>query len=303
MAAVVLNARTAYYNFLLSAQLLIVGQDALRQTVIHLNQAQALFEAGKQAQIAVTKARVDVANAEVDLIKAKNTCSLAKVQMDVAAGIQLSEPLVLTDSLSGMEDSLSLSLTDAIKKAIEQSPEIGSSRKNMEAQRLLLKATQAAYLPSLNANGGLGWNAASSTSIEGSDFNGKPNWNIGASLSTPIFDGGAIRASVKKAEAAIGKAEAQLDALSQSTVQRVHQYFLQEKEAKQQMGATKTLIEQADEGLRMSQERFRAGLATSIEIMDAEVTLANAKKSNAQARYDYHVAHANLVSAMGSLNE
>jgi outer membrane protein len=293
-ASTVVNARSAYFNYLLAMQVVVVNEEALKQAHAHLDQAQALFDAGKQAHIAVIKARVDVANAEVNFIHAKNALQLAKVQLDVVAGTLLPEPLLLTDSLSCGEDSISLQ--DALERAIRERPEIRSLRENVEAAWLLVKAVQAAYLPSINASGGLSWN----NNLIGRTVSvGKPSWNVGAAASIPIFTGGDLQASVKKAEASLGKAEAQLDELTQAVNQKVRQYFIQEKEAVQRISATKTLIEQADESLRMSQERFRAGVATSIEIIDAEVTLTNAKISNAQAQSDYHVAHANLLSAIG----
>ena len=301
MAAVILLARTAYFNYLLSIQLLRVNEDALKQANIHYDQAKALFDVGKQAQIAVINARVDVANGEVNLIHAKNALKLAKVQMDLVAGMTLSEPMALIDSLNTFEDSIGIN--EAQTLALHERPEIRSSKARVEAARLQIKAARAAYLPSLNATGNLGWEAQDNSSIRGSDFNGSPDWGIGAALSVPIFEGGAVRASMKQADAALKQSEASLDATTQNVAQQVQQYFLQEKEAKERIGATGVLLEQADENLRMSQERYRAGVATSIEITDAEVTLANARISNAQAQYDYHVAHANLLSAIGNLHK
>ncbi len=301
MASVILLARSAYYNYLLSLQLLNVNEDALKQASVHLDQAKTLFDVGKQAQIEVTKARVDVANAEVNLIHARNSLKLAKVQMDLVAGMPLAEPMVLTDSLGALEDSIGMS--EALKQAMQLRPEILSSKTRMEAARLQLKSARAAYLPSLSATGSLGWDAQDNASITGSDFNSSPNWSIGAALSVPIYQGGAIGASVKQADAALKQAQASLDATTQNVAQQVQQYFLQEKEALQRIDATGVLIEQADESLKMSQERYRAGVATSIEITDAEVTLANARISNAQALFDYHAAHANLLLTIGGLHE
>jgi outer membrane protein len=301
MASVILLARSAYFNYLLSLQLLNVNEDALKQANEHLDQAKTLFDVGKQARIEVTKARVDVANAGVNLIHAKNSLKLAKVQMDLVAGMPLGEPMVLIDSLSAFEDSIGMS--EALKQAMQLRPEILSSQARMEAARLQLKSARAAYLPSLSATGSLGWDAQDNAAITGSDFNGSPNWSIGAALSVPIYQGGAIGASVNQADAAFKQAQASLDATTQNVAQQVQQYFLQGKEALQRIDATGVLIEQADESLKMSQERYRAGVATSIEITDAEVTLANARISNAQALFDYHIAHANLLLAIGGLHE
>lgn len=67
------------------------------------------------------------------------------------------------------------------------------------------------------------------------------------------------------------------------------------------MEATVKLVEQAQLGLQLSEERYKAGMATSVEITDAEVTLLNAAISRAQAWSDYRMAHARLLRAMGVL--
>ena len=63
--------------------------------------------------------------------------------------------------------------------------------------------------------------------------------------------------------------------------------------------AAEKLIAEATEGLVMSQERYRFGAATFIEVTDAEVALVNARISHAQALYEYRIAHAKLVQAIG----
>jgi outer membrane protein len=301
MASLILSAKTAYFNYLLSQQLLAVNQDAMKQANLHFDQATILFKVGKTAQIEVTKARVDVANAEVNIIHAKNTVDLAKVQMDVVVGAPLKDPLVLIDTLGALEDSLTLD--EALTTALQKRPEINSWRTDVESAKLSLKAARAAYLPSLSASGNVGWGSGDYGSIHGPDFSNAPNWSVGVGLSVPIYNGGALHASVEQADATLQQSLAQLEAKQLAVSQEVKQYFLKEKEAQQRIGATKTLIEQAQESLKLSQERFRAGVAFSIEITDAEVTLASARASNVQALFDYHIAHANLLLAIGSLNE
>jgi outer membrane protein TolC len=299
-ATLIVSARTAYYNYLLTQRLLVVNEDALKQANVHFNQASILFKVGKQAQIEVTKSRVDVANAEVGVIHAKNAVDLARVQMEVVAGALLPDPLTLTDSLTAVEDSVALN--EAIAGALKKRPEINSLQADVAAAQLQSKAARASYLPALTAKGSASWGASDGASVAAPDFSNTPNWSIGAGLSVPIYQGGRIGASVKQADAGLMQAQAQLDALKLIVTQQVRQYFLQEKEALQRIAATRTLIEQARESLTLSQERFRAGVAFSIEITDAELTLANARASNAQAHYDYHVAHTNLLQASGDLD-
>jgi TolC family type I secretion outer membrane protein len=301
IATIILNAKTAYFNYLLSLQLLIVNEDALKQAGVHLTQAQTLFDVGKQAKIVVTNASVDVANAQVGVIHARNAVKLAKVQLETVAAMKIAEPIVFTDSLNVVEDSITE--TNVEKRALESRPEILSAKANLEAQELKLKAEKASFLPSLNANAGLGWNAQDNASITGPDWNTFPTWSIGASLSFPIYDGGAIRAAIAGAQATVMQSKAQLDALTLTVTQQVQQYYLQEVDAHERIVATGLVIVQAEENLQLTQERYKAGLGTSVDLTDAEQTLSKARSDHVQALYDYRVAYANLLLAIGDLGE
>jgi outer membrane protein len=296
----VLNARNAYFNYLLAEQLLTVNEDALKQTQAHYDQAKILFEVGKQAKIAVIKAAVDVANAQVNMIHAQNTLKLARVQLETAAGISIKDPLVLTDSLGDFEDSISMN--NALTQALQKRPELLASKARLEAVRLQLKSARAAYFPSINASGGYDWRNSSTSTLPAPDWN-NPGWNIGAALSIPLFQGGALHAGVRQAEAALQQATASFDATTLSVTQEVQQDVLQEIEARERISATAVLVEQSAESLRLSQERYRSGIATSLEITDAELTLANARSSHVQAQFDCRVAHAKLLLSIGELHE
>jgi outer membrane protein len=292
LQTVVLNASIAYFNYLLAQMLSTVAQEALGQATAHLEQAKVLFETGKQARFTVSKAEVDVANAAVGVITAKNGLKLAKVQMDVAAGTTLPEPVLLSDSLDVREQDMARE--EAISRAMEGRPELAALRDRCEAAKLQLTSAKAALLPDLNANASSGYRRTDVT-----DWTW--NYGVGVTLSASLYEGGALVASVKSASAAYDQAKAQLDLQKQAAASEVEQYYYQKTEALERISATKKLIDQAAEGLDLSQQRFSAGAAPSLEVNDAEATLASAKSSHAQALFDYRTAHAKLVAALGGL--
>lgn len=259
-----------------------------------------LTEVGKQTQLTVIQARVDMANAEVSELTAENGVNLARVQLETAAGMMFSEPIVLTDSLAGTEDSIALK--DALAAATVSRPDILSATRSLEAARLQLTAARASYLPQLNASGGYSWNGTSVNGTPLSD-NTQLGWNVGLALSVPLYEGGAIQASVRQAEASVKQAEATLEQTVLNASQNVEQQFYAEDQACRQIRATRVVIDESTEALRLAEERYRAGLALGIEITDAEQTLAAAQSSHAQAEYNYRVGHVNLLNAMGVLHE
>jgi outer membrane protein TolC len=289
---VALNAKTAYFNYLLSRMLYAVAQEALSQTQAHLAQANILFETGKQAKYTVKTAEVDVANASVNLITAKNGVKLAKVQMEVASGYALGDSLLLTDSLVAPEADITRE--QALKGAIDARPQLASLRARLEAAKLQLTSAKTALLPDLNASGGVGYG---SRSADASSW--QQDWNVGVNLSVPIFQGGALVASIEAAKASVDGAQATLESNIQSIKSEIDQDYYGKMEASERIAATQKLIESSQDALTLAQERFIAGAAASLEVSDAELTLANAKSSHAQALFDYRTAHAKLLAAMG----
>jgi outer membrane protein len=289
---VILGARTAYYNYLLSQMQYAVAQEALGQAQAHLDEAKILFQTGKQAQYTVTEAEVNFANASVTLITTKNGVKLAKVQMDVAAGVTLKEPVVCSDSLDKEEPDITKD--QAIAQAMDSLPLLRAARARLEAAKLQLASTKSALLPDLNASGSVG--------LRRSDVvDWQNNWSVGVSLSASLYEGGALVAAVDQSRAAVDQNSAQLDASLQSVRSDVEQHYYEKMDAAERIAATQKLIVQAQDGLRLSQERFAAGAAASLEVTDAEIAVANAKSSHAQALFDYRTAHAKLLASIGAL--
>jgi outer membrane protein len=288
---VILNARAAYFNYLLSQMLYEVAKEALSQAQAHLDQATILFETGKQARYTVTKAEVDVANASVSVITAKNGLKLARVQMEVAAGTTLCDAVTLTDSLNVAEPDISRE--QALSRALESRPQLAALRARLEAAKLQLTSAKSSLFPDLNASAGMGYRSA-----DASDW--RQNWNVGLNLSVSIFQGGALVAAIEGAKAGVDQVAAQLDANIQSVIAEIEQRYYEKMEATERISATQKLIMQAQEGLRLSQERFAAGAAASLEVTDAEIVVADAKSSHAQALFDFRIAHAKLCAAIGS---
>ncbi len=292
LLSVVVNAKTAYFNYLLSLKLLEVSAEALSQAQAHLDQAKILVETGKQAQYTVASAEVDAANASVNVITAKSNVKLAKVQMEVAAGVNLHDSLRLSDSLESTEPDIDRKT--ALDRAVASRPQLLSLRAKLDAARAQVASAKSALLPDLNTNAGIGY---SSRDIDASTW--QQDWNIGLNLSVPIFQGGALVAAVQSAQASVDNAKAVLDANTQSIQSEIDQDYYTKIEAAERILATQKLIQSSQLSLTLAQERFAAGSAASLEVTDAELALANAKSSHAQALYDYRTAHAKLVAAMG----
>jgi outer membrane protein TolC len=288
----IVDAQTAYFSYILKQQLLSVSEESLKLKLDQLTQAKALFEVGRQPKLAVTKAEVDVANAQVGLVTARSAGKLARLQLEATAGVPLADQVILTDTIDGTGDSVDRET--ALKTALNRRPEITMANNAVESGTLQVRIAQLSYLPNLNGSASLstGYNEGYGTS---------QGWSAGASATIPIFEGGATQAGVRSARAAQQNAEADRDTKIQSITTEIEQVLLTRSTALEQISAATVLVQQAAEGLLLSQEQFKAGLAAPLVVTDAEATLDAARSTLAQARYDFHIAQVNLAKAMGIL--
>jgi len=125
------------------------------------------------------------------------------------------------------------------------------------------------------------------------------NWAAGVNLTLPIFSGFLTQSQVAQARANLMVAGADEEALRQDVILQIHVAFSTLQETEERVKTSAVVVRQAQENLDLANGRFQAGVGTSIEQTDAQVTLANAKTSQVRALFDYRVAAAALERAMG----
>jgi len=289
---VVLSTHVAYFGLLQAKRVRDVSSETVKQTEEHLRQAEAFYKVGKNPEFDVVKAEVDVANANVNLITAENNLKLARLQLENVLGVKLKEDTALEDNLEIPQEP-KIELQAALETAFQTRPEVIAARTRVEANKALLTSAKAAHFPAINVTGGYGWRGFA---LDQPLYN---SWNIGLSFSVPIFEGWAVAAGVDQANANLKAAEASNEAIIQSVVLDVQQQYLTLEESAERIEASKKLVAQAQEALKLSQGRYNYGAGSPIEITDAQVTLSNARITYIQSLYDYRVSRARLQRAMG----
>ncbi|MGE5402099.1 MAG: TolC family protein [Ignavibacteriales bacterium] len=290
---VIVSVQTAYYTYLETQYVEKVNLETLQQAQEHLRIAQAFFNAGRRAQYDVTKAEVDVANANVSLLRSRNQVQIARLQLENAMGIKNSKDYVVTDSLSAPR--FSVSLDSAVAIAIENRSEMKSAQLRLEANRNLVSSTWDQNLPALSVFGSYNWN--------GFNFPLASRWNAGVTLSVPLFQGFAVSAQVQQNEANVAQASASIEVTKQNIILDVSQNYLALNEAFQRIDASNTLVRSADENLRLATGRYNSGVGSPTEITDAQLLLANARITYIQALYDYNTSMIKLKKSMGTIRE
>ncbi|PKL52458.1 MAG: TolC family protein [Nitrospira bacterium HGW-Nitrospira-1] len=286
---VILNVKQAYYNVLRARRNLEVTVETVKQFQQHLERAKAFYEVGTRPKFDVTKAEVDLGNAQLNLISARNSLKITALILNNELGVPEAPEYQIEDNLSFVK--YSIGLQKAIDRAYENRPELKSIVFKKKASEESVSLAKKGYFPVLTGNAGYSWS--------GHQFHDGDGWSTGLTLSIPIFSGFSTKAQVAEARANLLVLTANEEALRQGVLLEVQQSFLNLTEAEERIAVAGLTVKQAQENFDIANGRYAAGVGNPIEVTDADVALSNAKTAFNQALYDYKVACASLEKAMG----
>ena len=288
---VILNVQQAYFGVLQTQRLGEVAKEVVTQTQQHLDQAQGFYQAGTRPKIDVTKAEVDLANAQLALIQTNNNFAVAQVTLNNAIGF--TQPITFP-----VEDILGFTpgeyqLENIVKTAYEQRPEILQIKAKQRSQEATIQLAQSSYYPILSGNAQYLW--------RGSHMPNEMTWDMffGATLSIPLFSGFSSPNQVAEQRANMKNLVSQEETLKLNIRLEAEQAYLSQKQAAEQVRVSEKAVAQAQENYELASGRYQVGVGSPLEITDAEVQLANAKANYIQALYGYKVAEARIERATG----
>jgi outer membrane protein TolC len=124
-------------------------------------------------------------------------------------------------------------------------------------------------------------------------------WDLGVSVSMDLWNWNATLRQTQQAKALLAQALDVLGQLRDAAAVEVRQSWLALKSAREKIDVAGVAVAQADENLRVTNERFKEGVALNSEVLDAETALLQAKTGHTQALVDLELAKAGLAKAVG----
>ncbi|HPK54739.1 MAG TPA: TolC family protein, partial [Smithellaceae bacterium] len=188
--------------------------------------------------------------------------------------------------------SYEIPLTTALQTAYNNRPDLLSLTRRKEALERTVDLTKKDYLPVLSGNASYGYT--------GYDSSMDKDWNIGVTMTFPLFTGLSTKYQVEEARANLDVLRANEDTLRQKVYLEVESAYLALKEAEERISAGKIVVGQAEENLELAKGRYASGVGSYIEITDAFISLNNAKMTYITALSDFSVTQAGLQKAMGA---
>ncbi len=286
---IIFNTKQSYYSVLSTQRLLQVAEETIQQSQRHLEEAQARFEVGLAPRFDVTQAQVQLSNAMLTRVIARNNAALARETLRTAMGITGPFAYTLADTLE--REVVVFDDEAVLTQAYANRPELRSLQAQETAAAKNVSALQKQYLPSVSGNAQYNWT--------GREYPLQEGWVWGVTLTVPLFDDILTAAQVGEARANLRGLEAQQEGLRLQVALEVRQSLLTLREAEESIRVSEQTLVQAQENLDLAEGRYSAGVGNIIELTDAQVLLTSARANNIQALYIYKTVIAELEKAVG----
>jgi outer membrane protein len=255
------------------------------------DQAADLQKEGVGTGIDTLRANVELQNEKQRLIEAENDRETSLYSLSKLLNLDPRQPVELADSLSFF-DTPQPEMEPAIEAALAERQEWKALQEQIKAAGADKRASQYSRLPSLHFDGNWAYLGTSSA-------NGIPTYSYTASLNMPLFTGGRIHAEIVRADLEIRKLEQQKDDLRNQIALDVKTSLLNLQSARNEVQVANLGIQLSKDEVDQARDRFKAGVANNIEVIQAQDSLARANDNQIAALYRFNQARADLARAIG----
>ncbi|MFW6107494.1 MAG: TolC family protein [bacterium] len=287
-----LDVEEAYYRLLATRWLRRVADDTVKQTRYHLELARARLEAGVVTRSDVLKAETQRAEAELSLVRARNAVHVAHGRLAQAMGLRVSHAFEVADIPAAARRQELASIESLLDEAAGQRPELAEALARIEASRADVRAARARYWPAITTSLDAGRKDTSFVPQQ-------EEWGVGIALTVPLFEGFERHYRLRQAEAELARSVAEHADLLRGVELEVWTAYWQVTEASQAVEAAGKLVASAIESARVAEGEYENGVASMIDLIDAQTARTLAETRLVQARLDWYTAKARFERAVG----
>jgi outer membrane protein len=278
-AQILLDTSRAYFSVLRAQAVLKVADQTVDARQLVVEQVTALADSKIKSTLDLSFAKVNLSDAKLLQSQAQNDLKAAEAELSRAMGLPNETAFSLSEE--AMPAPLPDRVSDLIRQAVQDRPELKELRLRESADERFARAEHALYYPSLGVIGTAGFVPAGYETIPGR------YGAIGLNVSIPIFNGGLFKARQTAAELTAKAANADLSDMENRVTRDVRIAWLNANTAADRMSLTQELLQQAQLALDLAQSRYDLGLGSIVELSQAQLNLTSAQIANTSAKYDY----------------
>ncbi len=290
--ATILLARQSYFDVLRAHELVRVATEFVAQAELGLGYARDRLAAGTATRADVLLAELTLSTARRQQLAARDTLSTTSAALGRLVGangsVDADPPATLEPVPLALSDSGVLALAPAAAPAVVNAQALAN------AGAAAVRASETQYLPTISL--GTGYNWSNNGRVSGALSSG---WIVALTTSFPLFNGFVREASVTQAKVTADVATATSADTKRFARAEAQRLLGSLHVAEQDITLTLDAVRLAGEDLRVIQARYRAGIATILDVLTSQTALIQAELDLVSARFTYQVARASLEALLG----
>jgi outer membrane protein len=280
------NVRSAYWSLFKAREFKKVVDENVAQVKAHLKDVENLMNQGMATRNDLLKVQVQLSDAQLRQIEMNNNVELATIGLNNVSDINQSVSPTFAD------------LSALIEKAMGKRPEIQATEYRVKAAESGVTAAKGGWFPQIFLAGNYYYNRPNQRFQPTQDIF-KDSWDVTLGLQLDIWNWGKTLHQTDQASAQLEEAKDGLTQLRDGVTLEVTQNYLILRQAKERTAVSEKGVAHAEENYRVTNKRFKEGVAQNSDLLDAEVALLQAKTQYTQARVDFELAAARLQKAIG----
>jgi len=274
-------------------QILVASNHRLDFAKQNLDAARARYSAGLVSVNDVTRTELEYATAEMGVTQVTGQVETTYLQLGYLLNALPPRKLKAPDFLLQAVDEQPAAVEKLIPEAQSQRPDVISLRWHAKSQHALILEPILKWLPSLSLNGQYGY--TNEAGLTGKNF----NWNVGVTMSWSIFDRLTRNGEYSERKALAYQADLDLQAAMRRVELDVRNALVSLTNQKAALKLATVALEVARRNAAETNELYRQGLTTALQVADANVGLFDAEVGLVQAKYSLGIAYLNLDAALG----
>ena len=252
-----------------------VMDETVDQIKAHVEDAKNLEKVGMMTRNDILKIEVQLSNALYQQADAENMVRLAMVSLNNTLGISLSTKIEISSTANLVSSQLE-ELSKLIDLAVEKRPEIKAADSRIKAGEAGVTLAKSSWYPQISIGANYYYSRPNQRIMPTKDqFDG--TWDAGVNVSLNVWDWLTTKHQTDQAEAQLAQAVDGLGMIKDGVTLEVTQNYLNVSQAKKKISIAELSVSQAEENLRVTGDKFKNGLSTSSELIDAETALIGAK--------------------------
>jgi outer membrane protein TolC len=288
---VVLAAGGTYLQTIATAARVASQQAQVNNAQAIYNQALVRKQAGTNARIDVTRSLVEFQTEQQRLSSLQADLRKQKISLARIVGLPLDRDLHLTDPLNF--GAIVVPDADAsIQQALQHRADLQAAEAQVRAAEQQVSAAHGERLPSVTLGGDYGVLGPNPTSTHGV-------FSVTGAVNVPVWQGGRIRGDIQQAEATLHQRQAELADQRGRVEQDVRTALIELQTALGQVQLAESNRNYANDTLSQARDRFSAGVATTVEVVQAQEQVASAESDYISSLFSFNLAKLTLARATG----